>query len=141
MDRSGIRGSHVEAIQECMKKYHLIIPEVLWAAGLALAQTTSETVTTTAPVVGTISTFDPTTGALIVTGKESSPVTYTYRSGTTIVDEAGNPVAVDIVKSGVPVSVYYTRDGDNMVVSKMVVQRTSPVIEQTTTTTTTTTNP
>ncbi len=121
-----------------MKAYHLVLPTLLCAASFALAQTVSETVTTTAPVAGTISTFDPATGALIVTSTNASPTTYVYKTGTTIVDEAGNPVAVDVVRSGVPVSVYYTKLGDKMVVSKMIVQRASPVIEQTTTTTTTT---
>jgi len=124
-----------------MKAYHLVLPTLFFAASLALAQTTSETVVTTAPVAGTISTFDPATGALIVTNSNASPSTYTYKSDTTIVDEAGNPVAVEVVKSGVPVSVYYSKLGDKMVVSKIIVQRASPVIEQTTTTTTTTTNP
>lgn len=122
-----------------MKKYYLILPAVVAFASLGWAQTVSETVTTTAPAVGTVTTFDPATGALILTGKESTATTYTYKSGTTIVDEAGNPVAVEVIRSGVPVSVYYTKDGNNMLVSKVVVMRASPVIEERTTTTTTTT--
>lgn len=125
-----------------MKKYHLILPAVVALTSVSWAQVVSETVTTTAPAVGTVTTFDPTTGALIVTGKEAPAATYVYKTGTTtIVDEAGNPVAAEVVRSGVPVSVYYTKDGNNMVVSKMVVQRATPVIEETTTTTTTTTTP
>ena len=124
-----------------MKKYHLILSAIIALSGIGWAQTVSETVTTTAPAIGTVTTFDPATGALILTGKESTATTYTYKTGTTIVDEAGNPVAVEVIRSGVPVSVYYTKDGDKMIVSKMVVQRTSPVIEETTTTTTTTTTP
>jgi hypothetical protein len=122
-----------------MKKFHLIIPMAICAASMSLAQTVSESVTTTAPVAGTVTTFDPTTGSLIVTDAQSTPITYVYKRDTTIVDDAGNPVAVDVIRSGVPVSVYYTKLGDKMVVSKMVVQRAVPAVEQTTTTTTTTT--
>jgi hypothetical protein len=61
------------------------------------------------------------------------------------VDENGNPVSVDVVKSGVPVTVYYTQDGDRMIASKVVVRKivstdaaAPAVIEKKTTTTTTT---
>jgi hypothetical protein len=61
------------------------------------------------------------------------------------VDENGNPVSIDTVKSGVPVTIYYDRNGDTMVASRVVVRSLDPnatVIEhKKTTTTTTETNP
>jgi hypothetical protein len=69
---------------------------------------------------------------------------YLYSKTTTYVDQNGNPVSTEVVRSGVPVTVYYTQDGDRMIASKVVVRRTMPtddstVIKKTTTTTTTTT--
>ncbi len=78
------------------------------------------------------------------TTTSSSPISYTFSKTTTYVDQDGNPVSVDVVKSGMPVTVYYTQDGDRMVASKVVVRRTTTtdtapaVIEKKTTTTTTT---
>ncbi len=41
------------------------------------------------------------------------------------VDEAGYPVEVETVKSGVPVTVYYSKSGDKMVATKVVVKETT----------------
>ena len=77
------------------------------------------------------------------------PVRYTYTKTTTYVDENGQPVSMDIVKSGAPVTVYYTRDGDNMVATKVIVRKAvsttttggdSTAVEKKTSTTTTTTD-
>jgi len=71
-------------------------------------------------------------------------VNYNYTKSTTYVDETGAPVSVETVKSGLPVKVYYTRDGDRMVADKVVVRKTTttterPGIEEKRTRTTTTT--
>ena len=114
-----------------------------------LAQASVQTVTTGQQVVqstattsaGTISEFSPQT---IVVKSENSvePVRYTYSKSTTYVDESGNPVSIETVKSGLPVTVYYVKDGDNLVASKVVVKRTvvapATQIQNSTTTTTTT---
>ena len=96
---------------------------------------------TTTTSAGTISEFSPQT---IVVKSENSvePVRYTYSKSTTYVDESGNPVSIETVKSGLPVTVYYVKDGDNLVASKVVVKRTvvapATQIQNSTTTTTTT---
>ena len=108
----------------------------------------STTTTTTTNSAGNISEFSP---SVITIRSESSttPVHYTYTKSTTYVDEAGNPVSMDIVKSGAPVTVYYTKDGDNMVATKVVVKKTvttdggavdGATVDKKTTTTTTTTD-
>jgi hypothetical protein len=114
----------------------------------AYSQTTSEsTTTTTTTSAGTVSDFTP---SVITVRSESSsaPVSYSYSKTTTYVDENGNPVSQETVRSGAPVTVYYTRDGDRMVASKVVVHRSvteaptpapAPVVEEKKTTTTTTT--
>jgi hypothetical protein len=122
------------------KPLNLIIGLALYG-GVALAQSVSETTTTTAPLqeAGSVTTIDPATGSFVVTAPNVAPATYTYTTHTAIVDASGNPVGIDVVKAGVPVTVYYTRTGDQMVVSRMVVQSPAAVQVQKTTTTTTTT--
>lgn len=69
---------------------------------------------------------------------------YSYTKSTTYVDETGAPVSMETVKSGLPVRVYYTRDGERMIAEKVVVRKTTTttekptVIEKKRTTTTTT---
>ena len=115
----------------------------LLLATVSYAQTA---VTTTTSTGGTITQFSPDT-LIIKTETSSSPVTYSYTKTTTYVDENGAPVSMDVVKSGLPVTVYYEKDGDRMValersVVKKVVTEAAPenVVEKKTTTTTTTTD-
>ncbi len=49
----------------------------------------------------------------VVTTSSPAPVRYNFTKTTTYVDENGNPVSVETVKSGAPVTVYYSGDGDN----------------------------
>jgi hypothetical protein len=66
------------------------------------------------------------------------------------VDEAGNPVAMETVRSGAPVTVYYSGDGTSMTATRVVIHKvttttdaaapppadTSTTVKKTTTTTT-----
>jgi uncharacterized membrane protein len=99
---------------------------------------------TTITSAGTISEFNPDT--IVVKGDDSTvPVHYTYSKTTTYVDQDGNPVSMETVKSGLPVTVYYIKDGDNLVASKVVVRKSvnviqpAPAMQDTKSTTTTTT--
>ena len=103
---------------------------------------TVETVTT--ETAGTISEVRPDT-IVIRTETSSSPIKYSSTKTTTYVDETGAPVSIKTVKSGLPVTVYYTREGDRMIANKVVVRKTKttttgsgPIEEKQTTTTTTT---
>jgi hypothetical protein len=100
-------------------------------------------VQTTVTSAGTISDFNP--DAIVVkTENVDAPVRYTYSKTTTYVDEDGNPVSMETVKSGLPVTVYYVKDGDNLVASKVIVRKAvTPAavnIQKSTSTTTTTTD-
>lgn len=124
------------------------------AANMASAQ--AQSVTTTTSSAGTISEFGPQT-IIIKSETSPDPMRYTYTKTTTYVDEAGAPVTMSTVKSGLPVTVYYVKDGDNMVASKVVVRKAAvvtpvttvvpvtpvtpvtPIVEEKKTTTTTTT--
>lgn len=92
--------------------------------------TTGSTQTVTTTSNGTISEFSPNT-IVVKTSATSDPVSYTSTKTTTYVDENGNPVSVETVKSGLPVTVYYDRDGNKMIATKVIVRKT----------TTSTTNP
>lgn len=129
-------------------KHSLFIATAIASLGLGAsygiaADATVETTTTTTQSAGTISEFGADT-IIIRSEKAPEPVRYTYSKTTTYVDEAGNPVSMETVKSGLPVTVYYTTTGDRRVASRVVVHRTTttaptaPVIEKKTTTTTTT---
>jgi hypothetical protein len=102
------------------------------------------TATTTTEYAGTISDFGNDT--IVVRGENTAPVTYRYTKTTTYVDDAGAPVSVETVKSGLPVTVHYIRDGDRVVADRVIVHRKkvittepAPVLEEKKTTTTTTT--
>ena len=114
----------------------------LITSNFTIAQTAVKETTTTTTTAGTISEFGPET---IIIRSETSPepVRYSYSKTTTYVDEAGAPVSIETVKSGLPVTVYYVKVGDKMVASKVIVRKAVvkpvPVIEEKKTTTTTTT--
>ncbi len=96
-------------------------------------------ITKTTTTTGTVSEFGP--GRIVIRSEtEKLPVGYTFSKTTTYVDETGAPVSVETVKSGLPVTIYYTRDGDRMIASKVVVRRMAPpeggpIVEEKTTTT------
>ncbi len=110
---------------------------LLFSANVLLAQTVEKETTTTTTAVGTISEFSPDT-MIIKTETSSEPIRYRYTKSTTYVDEAGEPVSIKTVQSGLPVTVYYVKDGDNMVASKVIVKRGVPTSKRETTTKTTT---
>jgi ABC-type amino acid transport substrate-binding protein len=120
---------------------------LILAAGLATAGLSGafaqESVTTTTTSAGTVSEFTP--GLITVTSSTGAPpVSYSYSKTTTYVDENGNPVSSQVIRSGVPVTVYYTQQGNQMLASKVVVRRVEApppdggtIIKKTTTTTST----
>jgi hypothetical protein len=107
---------------------------MLFTANIASAQSTapaSTSTTTTMNSDGTISQYG--TDTMVIKSTTSpTPLTYSYSKTTTYVDENGNPVSSETVKSGAPVTVYYTQDGDKMTATKVIVRKS---------TTTTTPNP
>lgn len=135
-----------------MKK--LLIPGVaaialLCAMPLHAQTVVRETTTATdaaapAEIAGTVTEFAPDT--VILQQKEvATPVRYSFAKTVEYVDEAGNPVGRDIVKTGIPVTVRYIKEGDRMLVNRVIVHKTAVVqpqavtTESATTTTTTTT--
>ena len=115
---------------------------MLITVNFSIAQTAVKETTTTITSAGTISEFGPET-IIIRTETSPEPVRYSYSKTTTYVDEAGTPVSIETVKSGLPVTVYYIKVGDKMVASKVIVRKAVvkvvPAVEEKKTTTTTTT--
>jgi hypothetical protein len=98
---------------------------------------------TTTETAGTISELGQDT-IVVQSESSSSPLRYSSTKSTTYIDETGAPVSVETVKSGLPVTVYYTREGDRMVADKVVARKTttttgSPMVQEKRTSTTTTT--
>lgn len=133
-----------------MKKVHaaiLALTLLSMPIGSFAAQHSNMTVTTT-ETAGTISEVKPDT--LIIRSESSpNPVVYTSTKKTSYVNEKGEPVSIETVKSGLPVTVYYTSNGNQMIADKVLVHETTtttstkPMIEEkkVKTTTTTTENP
>lgn len=95
---------------------------VLALSHFACGQAVETTTTTTTSSAGTVTTFDP--SAIVIKSETSTePVRYQYSKTTMYVDENGQPVAVETIKTGMPVTVYYERDGDSMVARKVIVRK------------------
>ena len=102
------------------------------AAGAAVTETSTTTST------GTISTYTPGTDYITFrTSTEAAPARYYYSKDTTILDPEGKTVTWSAVRPDLPATVYYVRDGDRMIVRKIVLSKPTVVEKETTTTTTT----
>jgi len=102
----------------------------------AAGTSTTETSTTTS--TGTISTYTPGTDYITFrTSTDAAPVRYYYSKDTTILDPEGHTVTWSAVRPDLPATVYYTRDGERMVVRKIVLSKPTVTEKETTTTTTT----
>jgi hypothetical protein len=111
---------------------HLVLTiATLALSPLAFAQTTVVTrsggeavvgATTTTTTAGTISEFSPDT---IIVRSETSPepIRYSYTKTTTYVDDTGAPVSLETVRSGLPVTVHYVREGDRVIANRVIVHR------------------
>lgn len=106
----------------------------LVAAGTVQAQMVTTQKTTT--YTGTVSQVDPSASTIILRSESApQPQTYTYNKETIFTDETGKVVSYEAIKDS-PVTVQYTRDGDRMIVTKVMKQPTTVRKETTTTTTT-----
>jgi hypothetical protein len=111
----------------------LILGALMSIGQIAVADTVETTTTTASGDIADLS------GDSFVIRSESGPATYHYSKRTTVVDENGNALTIDSLKAGVPATVYYSREGDNMIVNRVVVKRPAAQIEKHESTTTTTT--
>lgn len=107
---------------------------ILTASAVTAADKTTKTTTTkedgstettikTTTGSGTITEYVP--GTTFVMKETSGPVTYRYGKAVTYVTKSGTVITEDALKSrikvGVPVSVHYVLDGENRVISQVVI--------------------
>jgi hypothetical protein len=105
----------------------------LLVSGVRADMTTTEKTTT---YKGTVSEVDPSSSTIIVKSEtETTPEKYTYTKETVFTDAQGHVVTYEAMRN-TPVTVYYTRDGDRTIVTKVVASQPAPVVEHHETTTT-----
>jgi hypothetical protein len=105
-----------------MKKLLLCVALAV-AAPFAWAQVSeTTTTTTTTDANGTITSFTP--GNTIVLKESSGPVSYRFGKTVTYVTRSGKALDEDAVRTkikvGIPVRVHYVREGDNMLVDRVI---------------------
>jgi hypothetical protein len=125
------------------------------ALSVAVAQETTTITKSTDPVTGTTTTESTTTTSVgtiaavptsdyisFRTTTTAEPVKYYYTKSTTVVDPTGRMVEWAAIRPDMPATVYYVKEGDRMIVRKvMLTKPVTEVIEKKETTTTTTTRP
>ena len=104
------------------------------AAGTAVTETTSTTSAT-----GTITTYTPGTDYITFRtgGTTGAPVRYYYSKDTVLLDPDGRTVTWAAVRPDMPATVHYVKEGDRMIVRKVVLSKPTVVEKETTTTVTT----
>jgi hypothetical protein len=114
------------------------------AISAAIAQTTTSVGTNVGPVGVEVTTS---TGAFVASPSSdyftfragtAAPVRYYYTPETVVVDPAGHTVTWTDVRADMPATVHYVRQGDRMIVKRVVLAKPVTVTKETTTTTTTT---
>ena len=104
------------------------------AAGEAVTQTTTSTVDT----AGTITEYRPGGDYFMLrAGTTGAPARFYYNNDTHVFDPEGHPVSWSVVRPDIPAKVYYVREGDRMIVRKVVLSKPVVVEKETTTTVTT----
>jgi len=103
----------------------------------ATAEMNERSVTTekTTTYSGTVSEVDPSSSTITIRSETApAPTKYVFTKETVFADPQGHVVSYDAIRN-TPVTVYYTREGDRMIVSKVVT--TKPVVTEHRETTTT----
>lgn len=125
------------------KYWGVVLAGSLWALAPVVLHAQDTSTTTTITSTGTVSAWKPSAIAVKV-GSSPAPVDYSFTKTTTYVDENGNPVSRETIQSGAPVTVYYQRQGPDLVADRVVVDRsvtTTQGVPPPPTTTVTTTAP
>jgi len=125
--RQGLRTPSLSAYMKTIIRqslYVCLFSATLFTVENSLAQRVEVTASTTT-AEGTLSEFG-TQAISIKTAPGVQPVRYMSNTTTNYVDENGNPVAYENLKSGLPVMVYYTKVGDTLLATKIMVKTAAP---------------
>jgi hypothetical protein len=120
----------------------------LLAVGICTTEMRAQVTTTVTTTKGAFTEYVPGSETMVVrTETSSAPLRYVVSKQTTVVDVSGAPVAIERISPGSPLSIQYTGTGEQLVASRIVVQKpaavitepvtTAPVATQQTTTSTT----
>jgi hypothetical protein len=102
----------------------------------------STTSTSTLNGSGTITAYTPGSDYISFRSAESTaPMKYYYTKSTTVVDPEGKTVELSALRSDMPVTYTYVKEGDRMVVTRVTLTKPLSYYEKKDTTTTTTTRP
>ena len=89
-------------------------------AGEVIERQTTEKTTTYS---GTVTQVDPSSSTIMLRSESTTtPQKYSYTKKTTFVDENGKTVTYEEIQNR-PVTVYYTREGDALVATRVMVTR------------------
>src|SRR5262245_23730513 len=105
-----------------MKKILLpLAVSIISAMAFAAEETTTTTTTKTTTSTGTITEYSP--GSTFVVKETSGPIKYRYGKKVTYVTRGGKTLSdADVrtrIKVGVPVSIQYTTEGEDRVISRV----------------------
>ncbi len=114
--------------------------ETTTTAGTTGVSASTTTSTSTLDGSGTLATFTPGSEFTVRSTSSTAPSTYYMSKDVTVVDPSGATVDASLLRPDMPVRYTYVKQGDRMVVSKIIVQRPVAEITRETTTTTTTTH-
>lgn len=81
---------------------------------------TTDTTTTTTETTGTVTEFSPGASIVLSTGT-GEPVHYKFSKTVTYVTPEGKVIEASKIKKNAKVRVHYMKEGDNMVVDKVIV--------------------
>ena len=128
-------------IHECsgMKTNIRKIGAALLALGFCLSSTAAlaQTTTTVTTSKGAFTEYVPNSQTVVLrTETSSAPLRYTVTKQTTIVDEAGAPLAIERISPGSQLAIDYSGTGERLVASRIVVHKSATVTAPVTTTTT-----
>lgn len=104
-------------------------------AQTVVRETTTVPTTATLEAAGTVTEYGP--DRVIIRQREGvEPVPYAFARSVEYVDDAGAPVTREVITRDTPVTVRYVREGDRMLVNRVVVHRrvAAPVTTATVTT-------
>jgi hypothetical protein len=103
------------------------------ATGTVVTQTTSTTDTS-----GRITQYTPGSDYFTLrAGTTGAPARFYYTNDAHVFDPEGHPLSWSVLRPDIPATVYYVREGDRMIVRKVVLIKPVVVEKETTTTTTT----
>jgi len=112
------------------------IGAALLALGFCLASTAAfaQTTTTVTTSKGAFTEYVPTSETVVIrTETSSTPLRYTVTKQTTIVDEAGAPVAIERISPGSQLAIDYSGTGERLVASRIIVHKPATVTAPVTT--------